>query len=58
MGNTCTTDHVWALDDTMWLGRCHSYGAQGHLLDWLGYGLMVNAVARHRSRRLSVPVAV
>jgi len=25
-------------------------GAQRHLLDWLGYGLVVNAVARRRSR--------
>jgi hypothetical protein len=24
--------------------------AQRHLLDWLGYGLVVNAVARRRSR--------
>jgi hypothetical protein len=38
------------LDDSLWLGRAHSMGAQGHLLDWLGYGLVVNAVARRRSR--------
>jgi len=24
--------------------------AQRHLLDWLGYGLVVNAVARRRAR--------
>jgi hypothetical protein len=39
-----------ALDDSLWLGRAHSMGAQRHLLDWLGYGLVVNAVARRRSR--------
>ncbi len=38
------------LDDSLWLGRAHSMGAQRHLLDWLGYGLVVNAVARRRSR--------
>ena len=34
----------------IWLGRAHSMGAQRQLLDWLGYGLVVNAVARPRSR--------
>jgi hypothetical protein len=38
------------LDDSLWPGRAHSMGAQRHLLDWLGYGLVVNAVARRRSR--------
>jgi hypothetical protein len=39
-----------ALDDSLWLGRAHSLGAQRQLLDWLGYGLVVNAVARRRAR--------
>ncbi len=39
-----------ALDDSLWLGRAQSMDAQRHLLDWLGYGLVVNAVARRRAR--------
>lgn len=31
-------------------GRAHSLGAQRYLLDWLGYGLVVKAVARRRAR--------
>lgn len=42
-----------ALDDSLWLGRARSIGMKGHLLDWMGYGLVTNAVtrARHRRRR-------
>jgi hypothetical protein len=31
-------------------GDAHSMGAQRHLLDWLGYGLVVNAVVRRCAR--------
>lgn len=47
------------LDDTLWLGRAHSVGAEAQLLDLLGYGLVFNSVASAlaRERRLDAQAA-
>ena len=41
------------LEDTLWIGRAHSVGADAQLLDLLGYALVYNSVAiglaRHRA---------
>lgn len=38
------------LDDTCWLGRAHSVGWRGQLLDLIGFGLLLNSVALRRHR--------
>ena len=45
------------LDDTCWLGRAHSVGWQGQLLDLVGFGLLLNSVALWRHRRVHAPPA-
>lgn len=40
-----------AFNQSLKFERSRSYGAQAHLLDWLGFGLLTNAVARARHRR-------
>ena len=43
------------LDDTCWLGRAHSVGWRGQLLDLVGFGLLLNSVALWRHRRGHAP---
>lgn len=38
------------LEDTLWINRAHSVGADAQLLDLLGYALLYNSVAIGRSR--------
>jgi hypothetical protein len=45
------------LDDTCWLGRAHSVGWRGQLLDLIGFGLLLNSVALWRHRRVHAPPA-
>jgi hypothetical protein len=42
-----------AFDDTLWLRRAHTVGADRQRLNLLTYALAVNALALHRHRRSS-----
>ena len=44
-----------SLEDTLWLGRAHSRGAQRQLVNLVGFAIMTNSLAvfLHRNRRLA-----
>jgi hypothetical protein len=46
-----------ALDDTLWLGRAHSRGAQRQLVNLVGFAIMTNSLALflHRNRHNADP---
>jgi hypothetical protein len=46
-----------ALDDTLWLGRAHSRGAQRQLVNLIGFAIMTNSLAVYlrRNRRAGDP---
>jgi hypothetical protein len=40
-----------AVDDSLWIGRAHSRGADRQLMNLIGFAIMTNSLAIHRHRR-------